>query len=131
MAKFFSTANVSKLEPLVEKKVQQLLDRVEEHRQTARAIDISNAYRCYATDVISTYAAPHSRNLLATPDFAAAFNKALGDFSRIMLWHRHIPIVFPVMNAIPRSVIASMDSRGANVAIIDNQAVGYHCGLLS
>lgn len=123
MAKFFSTANVAKLEPKVLGRVQKLLDRVEEHRQAGKVIDISNAYRCYATDVISAYAAPHSRDFLSTPDFSAAFNRVLRDFSELMLWHRHIPIVFPVMSAIPKSVIAKMDATGANLAVVENQEV--------
>lgn len=123
MARFFSTANVAKLEPKVLGRVQKLLDRVEEHRQTGTVVDISNAYRCLATDVISAYAAPHSRDFLSTPDFSAAFNRVLRDFSEFMLWHRHIPIVFPVMNAIPKSVIAKMDPTGANLAVVENQEV--------
>lgn len=125
MAKFFSTANVAKLEPKVLARVQKLLGRVDEHRVVGKVVDISNAYRCYATDVISAYAAPHSRDFLSTPDFSAAFNRVLRDFSEFMLWHRHIPIVFPVMNAIPKSLIAKMDATGANLAVVENQEVRY------
>lgn len=123
MAKFFSVANVNKLEPKVLARVRTLLDRVEEHRKEGKVVDISNAFRCFATDVISDYAAPHSRDFLRTPDFSAAFNRVLRDFSELMMWHRHIPIIFPIMNAIPRAVVAKMDPTGANLAVVDNQAV--------
>ncbi|GAB7365578.1 hypothetical protein MBLNU230_g6650t1 [Neophaeotheca triangularis] len=122
MAKFFSVANVNKLEPKVLARVQTLLDRMEEHRKAGKVVDISNAFRCYATDVISDYAAPHGRDFLRSPDFSAAFNRVLRDFSELMLWHRHFPVVFPIMNAIPRAVIARLDPTGASVAVIDNQA---------
>ena len=121
MAKFFSSANITKLEPKVRARVQKLLERVEEHRRTEQVIDISNAYRCYATDVISDYAAPHTRDFLSTPDFSAAFNRSLKDLSKLMLWHRHIPILFPIMNAIPKSVIQRMDP--ASGAVLDNRDV--------
>lgn len=123
MAKFFSTANVAKLEPKVLDRVGRLLERVQEHREEGKVVDISNAYRCYATDVISAYAAPHSRDFLSTPDFSAAFNRVLRDFSEFMLWHRHLAIVFPIMNAIPKWIIAKMDSTGANLAVVENQEV--------
>lgn len=123
MAKFFSSANVAKLEPKVLARVQRLLDRVEEHRREGKVVDISNAYRCFATDVISDYAAPESRDFLSAPDFAASFNRVLRDFSEFMLWHRHFPIVFPIMNLIPKSIIAKMDSDGANLAVVENQEV--------
>ena len=104
MAKVFSAANVSKLETKIQARVQKLLDRIEGHRVAGKVINISNAYRCYATDVIPDYAAPHTRDFLNSPDFAAAFNGALKDLSKLMLWHRHLPFLFPVMNAIPKSV---------------------------
>ncbi|KAL1988147.1 hypothetical protein VTN96DRAFT_677 [Rasamsonia emersonii] len=122
MAKFFSSANVAKLEPKVLARVQKLCDRVQEHRDAGQVIPISHAYRCYATDVISDYAAPHTRDFLSTPDFSAAFNQVLRDFSELMLWHRHIPIVFPLLEAIPRWLIAKMDPTGAQIAVLDNQA---------
>lgn len=121
MAKFFSSANVTKLEPKVQARVQKLLDRVEEHRKAGKVIDISHAYRCYATDVVSDYAAPHTRDFLSSPDFAAAFNGALKDLSKLMLWHRHLPFLFPMMNAIPKSVIVKMDP--ASGAVLDNRDV--------
>lgn len=129
MAKFFSAANVARLEPKVLARVQKLLDRVEEFRQTgggqAAVLPISHAFRCYATDVISDYAAPHTRDFLSTPDFSATFNQVLRDFSEIMLWHRHFPIVFPIFGAIPRWLISMMDSTGAQIAVLDNQAVCF------
>lgn len=123
MASFFSTANVAKLEPKVMARVQKLLDRIAEFRQAGKVIDISNAFRCYSTDVISDYAAPHARDFLATPDFAASFNRVLRDFSGLMAWHRQLPIVFPIMKAIPKWLIAKTDPSGASMAVIENQEV--------
>jgi cytochrome P450 len=123
MARFFSSANVSRLEPKVLARVQKLLDRIQEHRLSKTVVPISHAFRCFATDVISDYAAPHTRDFLSTPDFSAAFNQVLRDFSEIMLWHRHIPIVFPLFGAIPRWLLSAMDPTGAQVAVLDNQAV--------
>lgn len=131
MAKFFSTANVAKLEPKVLARVQKLIERIREHQRSGKVVDISNAYRCYSTDVISDYAAPYSRDFLSTPDFSASFNRVLRDFSELMLWHRHIPVVFPIMNSIPKWVIAKMDPTGANLAVVENQevCVCVFCGL--
>jgi len=123
MSSFFSKANVARLEPKVLARVQMLLYRVEEHRRVEKVIDISNAYRCYATDVISDYAAPHSREFLTSTDFAAEFNRVLRDFSKLMLWHRHFPMVFPIMNALPRWLVPKMDPSGASMAVIENQTV--------
>ena len=123
MAKFFSRANVSRLEPKVLTVVERLCGRIEEHRQANKVIDISNAFRCFATDVITDYAVPHTRDFVSTPDFSAAFNLVLRDFSYSMTLHRHIPIVFPIMDSIPRWVVSLMDPSGATSAVLDNQDV--------
>lgn len=130
MAKFFSSANVAKLEGRVLSRVQLLLNRIDEHRQSGSVIDISNAYRCYATDIISEYAAPYTRDFLSTPDFSATFNRVLRDFSSFLAWHRHIPIVFPLLNSIPKSIAMWMDSTGGTPAVIENQEVGSYQRIL-
>lgn len=124
MAKYFSTANVTRLEPLIQSCVSKLISRLDEHRLQGKVVDLSNAYRCIATDVITEYALPRSRLMLDSPDFAAGYNRVLRDFANIATWHRHIPIIFPIFNAIPRSVIAKMDP-GPSLAVYDNQKVGH------
>lgn len=131
MARFFSKANVSKLESKVLIVVERLCNRIEQHRQENKVIDISNAFRCFATDVVTDYTAPHTRDFVSTPDFSAAFNLVLRDFSYFMTLHRHIPIVFPIMEAIPRWVLPMMDPSGATSAVLENQDVSiqYCIGL--
>ncbi|KAM5433665.1 hypothetical protein McanMca71_003350 [Microsporum canis] len=121
MAKFFSKANISALEPQVMAVVRRLCGRIEEHRISNKVVDISNAYRCFATDVITNYAAPQTIDFVSIPDFAAAYNRVLRDFSYIMHWHRHFPFVFPLLAAIPRWLISMVDSSGATLAVLDNQ----------
>ncbi|KAK2865021.1 hypothetical protein FQN49_003984 [Arthroderma sp. PD_2] len=121
MAKFFSKANVSALEPQVMAVVKRLCGRIEEHRISNKVVDISNAYRCFATDVITNYAVPQTIDFISTPDFAAAYNRVLRDFSYIMLWHRQFPFVFPLLAAIPRWMISIFDGSGATLAVLDNQ----------
>lgn len=123
MANYFSTANVTRLEPLIHSCVSKLISRLDEHRLQGKVVDLSNAYRCLATDVITEYSLPHSRSMLDSPDFAAGYNRVLRDFSNIATWHRHIPIIFPIFNAIPRWVIAKLDP-GPSLAVFDNQKVG-------
>ena len=123
MAKFFSVNNVLRLEPLISNCVEKLFTRLEEHRANLKVVDLSNAYRCLATDVITEYALPSSRFMLDSPDFAAGYNRVLRNFTHIAFWHRHIRIVFPILLAIPRWVIAKIDP-GPSLAVVDNQLVG-------
>jgi hypothetical protein len=127
MAKFFSTANVARMEEKVLSRVQKLFDRIEEHRQTGSVIDISNAYRCYATDIVTDFAAPHTRDFLSSPDFAAAFSRQMRNFSSLLAWNRQLPFILPMMGRLPDSLAVIMDSSGGTAAIVENQKV---CQLL-
>ena len=123
MARYFSTANVTSLEPLIQSCVSKLISRLDEHRLQGKVVDLSNAYRCIATDVITEYALPRSRLMLDTSDFAASYNRVLRNFANIATWHRHIPVIFPIFDAMPRWAIAKMDP-GPSLAVFDNQKVG-------
>lgn len=68
--------------------MEQLLQRIREHRDAGKVINISDAYRCFATDVVTDYAAPHTRDLLSTPDFAAEFTASMRKLSMFALWNR-------------------------------------------
>lgn len=105
----------------VRSRVQKLLERVEEHRAAGKVIEISNAYRCYATDVVTDYAAPHTRDYLSSPDFAAAFIGSMRTLSMMCLWQRHFPILFPMMNSIPKKIIKTLDPPSG--AVLDNRDV--------
>ena len=123
LARYFSTANVTRLEPLIQSCVSKLFSRLNEHRLQGKVVDLSNAYRCLATDVITEYALPRSRVMLDSPDFAAGYTPVLRNFSNIATWNHHIPIIFPIFNAIPRWIIARLDP-GPSLAVFDNQKVG-------
>ena len=123
MAQFFSKANVAKLEPRVLARVEQLCNRIQKLKAEDKPVDISNAYRCLATDIVTDYAVPKTRNFLDHPDFAAVFNRVLRDTSVIINWNRHIPIIYPLMVNIPRELVAAIDGNGAALAMVDNQKV--------
>lgn len=123
MAQFFSKANVAKLEPRVLARVEQLCNRIEKFKVEGKTVDISNAYRCLATDITTDYAVPKTRNFLDHPDFAAVFNRVLRDTAGIINWNRHFRFIYPLMVNIPRQVVAFLDREGTTLAMVDNQQV--------
>ena len=122
LARHFSTANVAKLEPLIQNCIAKLVSRLDEHRLQGKVVDLSNAYRCLTTDVVTEYALPRSRLMLSSPDFAAGYNRVLRNFSNIAMWNRHFPIIFSIFQALPRWVIATIDP-GPTLAVFDDQKV--------
>lgn len=110
------------MEPLSKECIGKLCLRLQEHGKTGTHVDLSNAYRCLASDVVSEYSIPEAPVRLDEPDFAAEYNRVLRDFSHVALWHRHLGFVFHIMNRIPRWFIAKTDP-GPGLAVYDNMAV--------
>lgn len=123
MAQFFSKASVVKLEPRVLSRVEQLCRRVEEHRIEGKPVNVSNAYRCLATDITTDYVVPKTRNYLNDPNFAATFVRVVRDTAGVINWNRHLRFLYPLMVNIPRGVVSLLDKEGSTLAMVDNQKV--------
>ncbi|KAK3639089.1 hypothetical protein LTR56_012638 [Elasticomyces elasticus] len=121
MSSYFSSANVRKLEPVVLSRVQKLCDRLEEHRTNGHPVNLSNAFRCLATDVVTYFAFPKPRSMLDTPDFSKDFTRLLRDFSSLITWQRHLKIVFPILMSIPDAVTVWMDASGGSKQMVEYQ----------
>ena len=122
MAKYFSPAHIKRLEPSIQNCVSTLMRRLGEHRLDGKVVDLSNAYRCLSSDVITEYAFPRSRFTLESPDFDAGVHRALRNSTYIAIWHRHIPIIFPILRDWPRWIIAKLDP-GPSLTVFDHQQV--------
>jgi hypothetical protein len=122
MSKFFSSTSIARVEPLLKECVGKLCLRLKEHGRTGVHVDLSNAYRCIASDIVSEYSMPDAPVRLDEPDFAASYNRVIRDFSHIALWHRQFGFVFDIINRIPRWFIAKTDP-GPGLAVYDNIAV--------
>lgn len=121
MSTYFSQGNVRKLEPVVLERVQKLCDRLEQYRNDDLPVNLSNAFRCLATDVVTYFAFPKPKSMLDSPDFSKDFTRLLRDVSSLMTWQRHLKIVFPIMMSIPDSLTLRMDSTGASRQMIEYQ----------
>ena len=122
LAKYFSMSNVARLEPLIQDCVTRLCSRLEEHRKEGTIVDLSSAYRCFASDVIMEYALPQSRRLLDSPDFAASYHRVVRNLGRTGLWNRQFPFIIPFFRAVPRWIIAKLDP-GPALSLADFQIV--------
>lgn len=76
----FTRARVLELECIVQNKVSKLCNRMQDLLASSLLVDIYHAVRCISLDVITEYAFDNCRNLLDTPDFAAA---ALDDTKKV------------------------------------------------
>jgi len=89
--------------------------RLEDFKGTGQPVNLSNAFRSLATDVVTEYCFHKSYNLLDEPDFAASFQRAIRDFPQIGVWHRHFGLILDIFSAMPRWLVAMIDPAGVSV----------------
>ena len=121
MSNYFSTSNVRKYEPMILDKIDKLCSRLETCRAEKQVVELSHAYLCLTTDVVTTFAIPEPRNFLASPDFAKDFNQLVRGFAKVITYHRHFPVIFPIISAIPDWLTIRLDSTGASLQMVEYQ----------
>ncbi|KAK7935892.1 cytochrome P450 [Apiospora marii] len=87
--RFFSKAQMTKLEPRVQRLVQQLCDKLLAWR--GGPIDLTSAYNCLTGDTISQYAFGQPRGFLAHDGWDYNYKGALGGFTTHVYFWRFFP----------------------------------------
>jgi cytochrome P450 len=124
---YFTSDAVVKFDPVLAKITDKLGKRLNEFKGTGQPVNLSNAFRSLATDVVTEFSFQKSYGLLEQPDFAAAFQKTIRDFPEIGLWHRHFGIILDAMDLMPRWMVKIMNPNGLDV--LDFFDVRYQCML--
>lgn len=104
--KAFSTASIAKVEPVLKRHVETLCRRLQECRESKTPVRMGDAYRSLAVDIVTDLSLPESHNLLETPDFGTDHSEFIRGITEISLWNRHFLYVNPVLEALPRWLIA-------------------------
>ena len=85
-------------------------------------VNLSNAFRCLAGDVVTQYSLPQGLHLLDSEDFADSYNRQARSISHIGVWHRHLGFVIPLFLKAPRWMVEKFANKGGLQAF-DFQAV--------
>lgn len=112
---YFTQDAVSQFDPVLDGITSKLVKRLGEFKGSVEPANLSNAFRSLATDVVTEYSFHKSYNLLAKPDFAAAFQKTIRDFPEIGLWHRHFGLILDILDLMPRWLTKLIDPTGIDV----------------
>lgn len=91
LASFFSRSMVSQSEDLIRNKVGKLCSRITGFQGTEQPIDLSLAFRCLTTDVVTQHVLSKSYGLLSTPDFSPAWFEAVRESGEFAVVGKHFP----------------------------------------
>ena len=105
MSPFFSKASVSKLDSLIQSKVQQLCSQVETYAGSGKPVSISMAFSCMTTDIVTEYAFTRTYKFLDSKDFEPNFHRAIMAATEMGPAVKHFPWMLTVLSSIPELVL--------------------------
>lgn len=99
---------VTKLEPLIQEKIDKLEARFEKAMTTGEIIRTDAAYTALTMDLICQYSFAMDDNYLEEDDFKVAWKETLTGAFEGGAMLRQFPWMFPMMNALPETWLATM-----------------------
>ncbi|SLM41105.1 cytochrome p450 [Lasallia pustulata] len=121
LSRFFSKASVAKLEPLIVNTVQKLCAQIETYAGTGKPVELSTAFSCMTTDIVTEYAFARSPHFCDSPTFEPNFKKAILKGTGLVPFVKQFPWIMPLAKAMPVSVTSHMDPQlGAYVIYLNS-----------
>ncbi|KAF9889352.1 hypothetical protein FE257_007462 [Aspergillus nanangensis] len=127
---FFSKRSVLELSPLIQERVEKLMQRFEAFYRspTQPIVQLDNAYAALTSDIITTYSYGKSWHFLEDETFRSDIRQAVTDL--ITFWHigRFFPLIITTLQMIPVWALALLQPGKANLfkfqAEIYEQSIG-------
>ena len=104
LSSFFSKASISKLEPLVQERVQRLCDKFLQEAGRDKPLDLAIAYSCFTTDVIIAYCFGQTEGFLDNDGFEKNLSASLQAGCRALPVMKQFPWILVIMDALPELV---------------------------
>jgi cytochrome P450 len=103
---FYSTQTVRKLQPVIEERVDALLDAFLNYAEVSNGqpLDVMYPYSAFTNDVINEYAFARSDHLVEKPDFGAEVTNDLLIGTHMGPCVQHLDWVLTLVNALPESI---------------------------
>ena len=101
----FSKKRIFQLEPLITKKVDACIARLNAFKSSGDVVDLRLLFTCLTTDIITEYNLARSYDLLSTPDLSPAWRTTFESALRNYHLFKHFPVLWPVVRAVPYRII--------------------------
>ncbi|KAF2469194.1 cytochrome P450 [Lindgomyces ingoldianus] len=101
---FFSKASVTRLEPMIREFVDKIYAHVESYAGTNEPCNVSHAFVCMTTDLISQYAFGWNRNYTGTRSFKPNLTAAMVAGEGTIKLFQHVPFLLPLFESSPEWV---------------------------
>ncbi|KAI1483467.1 cytochrome P450 [Daldinia eschscholtzii] len=105
---YFASTNIQQYMPTILAQVDKLCSRL--HAADGCVVNLSDAFRCLATDVATGFAFGAPFGHLDEPTFDREFNLAVKMVVRTSMWSRHtFGLLLPMLHSLPESIAKKMN----------------------
>ncbi|KAK7450776.1 trichodiene oxygenase [Colletotrichum acutatum] len=109
-SKYFSRAQITKLEWVIHQDAQRLCDKFLWY-QGRGPFEAASAYSCFTADIVSDYCFGQPFGFLQQPDWEPNFKEAVYAMLQMIHIMRHFPWTTWLMEAVPLRVIRKLSSK--------------------
>lgn len=107
--RFFSKQSVTKLEGVIQERIETLCARLEEHRRSRNVINLTDAFLALTMDIIQEYSFGESSNLLEIPSFSPEWKRTITGIMNKTSLLNHCGWIASLVHCVPESVIESVE----------------------
>ncbi|KFY46117.1 hypothetical protein V495_02642 [Pseudogymnoascus sp. VKM F-4514 (FW-929)] len=117
---FFSKGAVRSLQPIIDERIEALLNRFRGFQASGQPITLDYAFSAYTNDIAQEYAFARSDHRVDQDDFEPTFHKAsiAGSSSGALM--KQYPWVLPLMQSLPESFMTWLDPDMASYFSFQN-----------
>lgn len=108
LSPYFSSANVRRLEPIIQDSLTKLLGRLDSCYKSGQVLPITVAYKAMTSDIITSYAFGKSTNYLLKEDFNISFFETIASVFEVAHSMLHIAWLGPLIQALPIPLLVKL-----------------------
>lgn len=120
MGKYFSKSNIRRLDSTIQENLAKFLERLENSRSSQEVIPLTHAFRALTCDIITSYSFGACSDFLSREDYNGPLWEAVYSSTKLGHWIEHIGWLGPLIEALPKQVIASMSPGWGSLSRLED-----------
>ncbi|KAL4789749.1 cytochrome P450 [Aspergillus venezuelensis] len=121
LSSFFSKRSITKVSPMIQEKVQRLMERLLQFYQSKSVVDLSAAFAALTSDIITFYSYGESFDFLENETFNSSVRDAIMETEKLDHVSRLFPFVLRLLQHVPLWVFELVKPATAVMARIQKQ----------
>lgn len=117
---FFSKTNIRRLEPIIQRRAQKVLSRMEKLESTGQPLVLFNLFSAFTSDVIIEYAFGESHDYLGRDDLNEDFYHMMDSMHHMGAAAKQFSWLMPLLLSIPQPITTRLDKGMAAFAALQN-----------